>query len=100
MFGKKMPKYPSKKKPEDATIAAIRTLVQSDWIPKRCQVPVGSATHGLATAVDIECEHANKAGQIAVVEVNMHFALQQSKFFVCSSRWVTIPRGNPTQISI
>jgi hypothetical protein len=38
-------------------------------VPKRCQVPVGSAAHRLATAVDIECEHANKADQMAIVEL-------------------------------
>lgn len=54
---------------EPYAAAALRCLLDNSWIPVACQLPVGSADHGLATAVDVVCKHATDASRVADIEV-------------------------------
>lgn len=57
------------KKMEPYTAAGIRCLLDNQWMPVACQVPVGSSLHGIATAIDVKCRHIKDKSRTAVVEV-------------------------------
>jgi hypothetical protein len=61
------------KRMEPYTAAGIRCLLDNSWMPVACQVPVGSAVHGLATAVDVECRHTKDKTRRAIVEVKVGY---------------------------
>jgi hypothetical protein len=65
---KKIPKMPLKRVEPEAK-AAIRHLLDNDWIPIECQYPVGSIEHGIATKPDVACKHAKEAKRRMIVEV-------------------------------
>lgn len=67
-YMKKKTKRPLKKL-EPHTAAGIRCLLDHNWVPVACQVPVGSAQHRLATALDVQCRHATDPARFADVEV-------------------------------
>lgn len=64
----RIPKNPVKR-PEPEALGAIRIMLDKNWIPIDCQVPVGSADHGIASAADVRCKHAKNAKRIGIVEV-------------------------------
>lgn len=61
------------KKMEPYTAAGIQQLLDSQWMPVACQVPVGSPGHGIGTAVDVVCRHLKDKSRKAVVEVKVGY---------------------------
>ncbi len=92
---KKPPKRPVRKLTDHAA-AAIRCLLDNDWVPKQCQVHVGSAAHKVATSADVVCEHRyrcypkTKEKEVAVVEIKTGY---ETTWESHTGQWLLKPLG-------
>lgn len=79
------------KKMEPYTAAGIQCLLDHGWMPVACQVPVGSAGHGLATAVDVKCRHVKDLSRTAIVEVKVGY---DGSWEADTGQWLNKPLDN------